>query len=332
MLLQIEMAEIPRAGLVMAAYNATAYLERAVEAVMNQEFTDFACRIVDDGSTDGTADLARRLTANDSRFIVEEVTHGGQSAARNFGVTQLPLTEYLSFPDADDVWHPEALSSLITAADDFDGIGAHALGDWVDVDGTPFGDGEFARFGRERFTVRRFKKHLIPLDQPTSFDSLLWSCTVYPPGVWILRRDAFDRAGGFDPGIRQFEDWDLQIRASRFGDFAFLDKVIVDYRLHPAQITANPRAEDAIGPLRDKTVRSSLNTPHQRKAATLAWRAHELRDAAKSASLILKDPKNAPKHVLRTVSHLIRGLAGPAWIHPHNSDAIPAVSPAVPAQ
>ena len=99
----------------MAAYNATAFLQEAVEAVMKQDFTDFSCRIVDDGSTDGTADLARRLTADDSRFVVEEVVHGGQSAARNFGVSRLPRTEYLSFPDADDVWRTRrpALSGRI---------------------------------------------------------------------------------------------------------------------------------------------------------------------------------------------------------------------------
>ena len=111
----------------MAAYNATAYLQEAVEAVMKQDFTDFSCRIVDDGSTDGTADLARRLTAEDSRFVVEEVVHGGQSAARNFGASRLPGTEYLSFPDADDVWRPDALRSLVESADAFDGVGAHAL-------------------------------------------------------------------------------------------------------------------------------------------------------------------------------------------------------------
>lgn len=77
-------------GLVMAAYNATTYLESAITTVINQVFTDFVCFVVDDGSTDGTAALARRLTSNDHRFVVEEFDHGGQSRARNFGVSRLP--------------------------------------------------------------------------------------------------------------------------------------------------------------------------------------------------------------------------------------------------
>ena len=58
-----------------------------------------------------------------------------------------------------------------------------------------------------------------------------------------------------------------------FGEFAFLDKPIIYYRQHPAQITANHGGDYAISPLRNKTVRSLLNTPHQRKTAILAWRA-----------------------------------------------------------
>ena len=303
----------------MAAYNATAYLQEAVESVMKQDFTDFSCRIVDDGSTDGTADLARRLTADDSRFVVEEVVHGGQSAARNFGASQLPRTEYLSFPDADDVWRPDALRSLVESADASDGVGAHALADWIDSEGTPFGDGEFTRWGRRRFRVHRLKKYPLALDQPSAFDSLIWSCTVYPPGVWILRRDTFNQIGGFDPSLRHYEDWDLQIRASRFGDFAFLDKPIIYYRQHPAQITANHGGDYAISPLRDKTVRSSSNTPHQRKTAILAWRAHELRNAVKSAKLILLDSTHAFTHLARTSSYLLRSLTGPTRIRPDHS-------------
>ena len=210
-------SDSPRAGLVMAAYNATAYLEKAIEGIATQDFADFACRIVDDGSTDGTADLARALTAHDSRFVVDEVAHGGQSIARNVGVSRLPMTQYLSFPDADDEWHPDALGALIGAADAFGGVGAHALATRIDPDGNPFDDGAFTRYGRDRVMFRGLRKQLVPVHLPSSFETLLCTCTVYPPGVWTVRRDVFDQIGGFDPSLFYFEDWDLQIRASRLG-------------------------------------------------------------------------------------------------------------------
>src|SRR5664280_1875446 len=138
-------------GLVMAAYNARRYLARALQGVANQEMADFVCCIVDDGSTDGTGDLARELTADDPRFMVIEQKNEGQASARNHGVRLLPQTKYLNFPDADDIWHPDALRTLVDAADAHGGVGSHALADQVDVDDNPHQPGAFIALGRDRF-------------------------------------------------------------------------------------------------------------------------------------------------------------------------------------
>jgi glycosyltransferase involved in cell wall biosynthesis len=304
----------PMAGLVMAAYNATPYLEKAVEGILNQEFPDFVCRIVDDGSTDGTADMARDLTSHDSRFMVDTIDHGGQSVARNVGVSKLPATRYVSFPDADDVWHKDALSALIGAAEGFDGVGAHALATTIDVNGNAFDGGDFTQHGRDRMMFRMLRKQRLPVERPSSFDSLLCSCTVYPPGVWALRRDVFDRIGGFDPQIRLFEDWDLQIRASRLGELAFLDKIVVNYRRHPTQVSSSFSAVDAVAALRDKTVKSPLNSKTQLRAAAVVWRANELRNAWRSARVIAQRPERAGKEVRNAFVHLLRSLAGPRLV------------------
>ena len=79
-------------GLVMAAYNSRPFIENSIKTVINQDFTDFVCCIVDDGSTDGTAVVARSLVERDNRFIVVEQVHSGVSVARNFGASQLPST------------------------------------------------------------------------------------------------------------------------------------------------------------------------------------------------------------------------------------------------
>jgi hypothetical protein len=103
-------------------------LERSsIESIVEQEHREFACRIVDDGSTDGTAELDRALTADDPRFHVVEMEHGGLPKARNFGVSQLPPTKYLSFPDADDLYFSHAYRVLFEAAEAFGGAAAHAM-------------------------------------------------------------------------------------------------------------------------------------------------------------------------------------------------------------
>jgi glycosyltransferase involved in cell wall biosynthesis len=310
--------ETARVGLVMAAYNADPYLGMAIKAVKGQELSDFVCCIVDDGSTDRTAEIAHELTAGDDRFSVVKSDHVGVSAARNLGVRQLPATGYLCFPDADDVWHPEALSTLIEAADAFDGVGAHALGDEIDADGLPFVRGRFAQFGRDRFTAKGVGKNPVSLDVPSGFESLVQYCTVYPAGVWTLRRDCFDEVGGFDTSLRNFEDWDLQIRASRLGDFAFVDKIIVDYRKHPAQATANPLGGRPIT-VRFKTIRSKSNTRSQRKMAITAFRSDQFQEARSSAGMMRRQPKRAAKHAASSALHLLSCIVGPG-LTPLSSD------------
>lgn len=170
-------------GLVMAAYNSIGFIEKSLQTVMSQEFTDFACCIVDDGSTDGTNLLARDIVASDGRFIVLDREHLGVSSARNFGARQLPVTKYLSFPDSDDEWRTDALSSLVAAADSFGGVGTHALADEIDELGVPINLGAAAQLRRERFVAGPLRKRAVPLQSPSTFASLVQGCTLYPP-VW----------------------------------------------------------------------------------------------------------------------------------------------------
>jgi GT2 family glycosyltransferase len=294
----------------MAAYDAHPFIERAIDAVSNQDVTDFVCCIVDDGSTDGTGDLARQVTAHDPRFTVVEQENQGQAVARNFGLSHLPMTKYVGFPDADDVWHSDALATLIDAADAFGGIGSHALANQIDPDGKPYRPGWFAQFGRDRFIARHLVRRPVPLECPSSFDTLVESCSVYPPGLWLICRDIFEKAGGFSPWFQNFEDWDLLIRASRFGDFAFVDKVILEYRSHPTQISKRPDDILALIEVRAKTLKSPLNTPPQRKMAAAAWRTEQFRFACQSVTLIFKRPKSALTSVKAIGDSVLRFFAG----------------------
>jgi glycosyltransferase involved in cell wall biosynthesis len=294
----------------MAAYNAQPFIKRAIDGVRNQDVADFVCCIVDDGSTDGTGDLARQLTAEDPRFIVIEQENQGQAVARNFGMSHLPNSTYVSFPDADDEWHTDALRILIEAADALGGSGSHALADRIDVGGHPLFPGLFAQFGRDRFVTRHLVRRVIPVQAPSTFESLVESCTVYPPGLWLMRRDIFEKAGGFSPWFQNFEDWDLLIRASRFGDFAFVDKVILKYRSHPAQISLRPDDILAFIEVRAKTLTSPLNTPAQRKMAAAAWRTEQFRFAGQAVTLIFKRPRSALASVKAFGDAVLRFFAG----------------------
>lgn len=99
-------------SIIIPAYNADKYLEECLESVKNQTSDDFEALIIDDGSEDETASIARKYQTRDSRFRLISQPNGGVSRARNVGIEE-SKGEYLTFLDADDRLHPRAIQSML---------------------------------------------------------------------------------------------------------------------------------------------------------------------------------------------------------------------------
>nr|MBD5376416.1 glycosyltransferase family 2 protein [Bacteroides sp.] len=96
-------------SIVIPLYNKAHKIEETLNSVLAQTFQDFEIIIVDDGSTDGSAEIVAEL--KDSRIRIISQENAGVSAARNRGI-QESKGEYVAFLDADDQWYPEYLSSI----------------------------------------------------------------------------------------------------------------------------------------------------------------------------------------------------------------------------
>ena len=102
----------PFFSIVIPVYNTVRELERCVESITVQTFADYEVILVDDGSTDGSADLCDCLSRNDSRIKTIHKDNGGCSEARNTGI-RAASGRYLMFVDSDDMWDDaEALAKL----------------------------------------------------------------------------------------------------------------------------------------------------------------------------------------------------------------------------
>lgn len=109
------MRAAPRVSVVTPAYNCQATLEAAVASVRAQTMPDWEMLIVDDGSTDGTAALARRLAAEDARIKpLLGAANAGPAAARNRGI-EAAEGACVAFLDADDTWMPDKLERQLAA-------------------------------------------------------------------------------------------------------------------------------------------------------------------------------------------------------------------------
>lgn len=121
---------VPDVSVVVPLYNKGPYIQRALESVLSQTFSDFEVVVVDDGSTDGGDLLVRRVRDPRVRLISQD--NEGVSAARNRGVREA-RAGWIAFLDADDEWMPTFLATVIRLREMFPGAGAYATA-WMKVD------------------------------------------------------------------------------------------------------------------------------------------------------------------------------------------------------
>lgn len=101
---------------VVSAYNYAAYLPDCLDSVAAQTLSDFRCLVVDDGSTDATAQIAREHASRDPRFEVVSQPNQGQLSVFNLAADRCQSDQWVCFLDADDVWSPRYLETVLAAS------------------------------------------------------------------------------------------------------------------------------------------------------------------------------------------------------------------------
>ncbi len=103
---------MPLLSVVVPAYQVVEWLEESLRSVLDQSLADLEVVVVDDGSSDGTGELADRIAAGDDRVRVVHQPNAGLGAARNAG-TAAATGEFLTFADSDDLVLPGAYELLV---------------------------------------------------------------------------------------------------------------------------------------------------------------------------------------------------------------------------
>lgn len=209
------MAEI---SVIIPAYNQAAYLAEAIRSVIDQTFTDWELFVVDDGSTDNTAQILAGF--QDPRIHVVRQANRGVSAARNTGIyySSAPL---ITFLDADDLFMLDKMAVLYEYLKNHPNIGL-VVGGMQSLDSSG----------------RLFEEKIVS-QTCLGFPGLLFGNDI-PLGGVMLRRDWLNPVGGFDESMHTCEDWDLWLRLAVAGcQLSQVEKVVVAYRIHSGQVTRN---------------------------------------------------------------------------------------------
>ncbi len=210
---------------IIPAFNAAHYLPAAIESVLSQTFDDWQILLVDDGSTDNTAEVvAPFLKRLGSKIKYIKQNNRGLPAARNTAI-KASTAEFLALLDADDVWLPCRLSESLKAFADRPQAGlAYGLVTYIDLRGRP---------GRTFEGNRRYAEgHIAPQIYMRKVD--------LPCPTITFRRKCVDEVGLFDETMRATEDRDLWLRIALRYEVALVPKVIAHYRVSPASMSADP--------------------------------------------------------------------------------------------
>ncbi len=205
-------------SVIIPTHDRPQMLREAVDSVLAQTFQDFEIIIVLNGASAASIDMGRRLSSNPKVRVIE-MEDSSLAASRNYGLTSAE-SEWVAFLDDDDIWHPEKLELQLAAA-------AQTGADLVTCNFGAFNDkGEIADAG------------LAPRPPGLNFaEALMLDNFVSGGSSVIVKRAVICRRGGFDASLRGCEDWDMWRRLAWDAKFHYLDRRLVRYRRHGANMT-----------------------------------------------------------------------------------------------
>ena len=208
-------------AVIVPVHNAAAFLPDCLDALAAQQFDDFCCILVDDGSTDESAEICDDAARNDRRFLVIHQPQSGVSAARTAGVRRARAEGaiWLAFCDADDRYHPAFLRTLHAAA--LDAALPLACCRYDTFTQTPPADLP----APDGYRVLRAPEHLEALLHDHAVDYGLWN-KLYAAG--LLTEAMLDNDLAYNEDL--LANWQAFLRAP---GCAFCDFAGYHYRQHP---------------------------------------------------------------------------------------------------
>ncbi len=208
-------ARAPAISVLMAVRNGAVFLDRALASLAGQEFKNFEIVLIDNGSHDGTGAIISKWVDAEPRLRAYRLERPGLARSLTYAAS-MARALYLARLDSDDIALPSRLGAQYDIMQNRPALGL--LGTFVELM-----DGDGRGIGERR----------LPVDD-AELKRVLYSANPFVHSTVIMRRDAYDRAGGYREGLRLCEDFDLWCRMAEVTEIANLDRPLVRYRIHGA--------------------------------------------------------------------------------------------------
>jgi glycosyltransferase involved in cell wall biosynthesis len=214
-------------GVVVPMYNSESTIAGTLASICAQTHRRLDIVVTDDGSTDGSAAIVEGWGRRDPRVRLVRQSNAGVAAARNAGAAAT-AAQFLAFVDADDIWAPTKIEYQLAALRDGGPSAGLAYCWYASIDQCD----RVVSFGPQPLIEGRAVRALCGANWIGNGSSLL------------MRRDAFDRAGGYEPGLRArraqgAEDLLMCLRVAEIAEFRVVPRYLVGYRMLPVSMSTD---------------------------------------------------------------------------------------------
>lgn len=208
---------MPEISVIIPAFNAERTIGETVTSVLSQTFVDFEVLVINDGSTDHTLDILTQV--QDDRVRILTFPNAGVAESRNRGI-QAARGKFLAFLDSDDLWTPTKLAEQRSALEaNPQAAVAYSWNDYINE------HGKFFRHGSH------------PTYVGDVYEALFQGSFIENGSNILVRQQAVDSIGNFDPTLVPTEDWDFYLRLAEKYSFVCVPKVHVLYRMVPSSLS-----------------------------------------------------------------------------------------------
>ncbi len=219
--------EYPLVSVVIPAYNAQSFIGETLQAVTSQTYKNIEILVVDDGSTDQTAEIVQSFARKDPRIILLQQDNAGVAAARNLAIEK-SRGEYIAPIDADDIWFPQKIAKqveCILQAGDSCGL----VYTWsVRID----------EFG-----------YITSKDRMDTLEGVVYPALAYcnfigSASVPLIHSKCLEKVGYYNTQLKQHnaqgcEDWDLYFRIAEHYEYRVVREFLMAYRSTPQSMSLN---------------------------------------------------------------------------------------------
>ena len=212
-------SSLPRVSCLLPVYNGAAFIDEAVQSILDQTMTDFELVVVDDGSSDSTPAQLAAFAQRDSRVRIHTQPNGGIVSALNAGLA-LCRAPYVARMDADDISAMDRFAFQAEYLDSHEGcvlVGGFARSETLQD------------ANQHRTTGGRHRRTDLACFPPRI------AVSMHP--LIMVRRAALEAIGGYRDDYRHAEDYDLFIRLAAFGTLDNPDKDVLFYRRHAGAVS-----------------------------------------------------------------------------------------------